>query len=66
MPLYNLKNLDLSLNHITSIKFLKKLFIVSRNLEILYLHDNNINDMTPFLNEKRKIAIKLSILNLKN
>ena len=66
MPLYYLEYLDLSLNLITSIKFLKKLFIVSRNLEILYLHDNKINNITPFLNDKRKIAIKLSILTLKN
>ena len=51
---------------ITSIKFLKKLFIVSRNLEQLYLHDNKISDITPFLNEERKKAIKLSILTLKN
>ena len=66
MPLYNLKNLDLSLNLITSIKFLKKLFIVSRNLKQLYLHHNKISDITPFLNDERKIAIKLSILTLKN
>ena len=66
MPLYNLKNLDLSLNLITSIKFLKKLFIVSRNLKELYLHHNKISDITPFLNDERKIAIKLSILTLKN
>ena len=66
MPLYYLEYLDLSLNLITSIKFLKKLFIVSRNLKILYLHDNKINDITPFLNDERKIAIKLEILTLKN
>ena len=66
MPLYYLENLDLSLNLITSIKFLKKLFIVSRNLKILYLQDNKINDITPFLNDERKIAIKLEILTLKN
>ena len=66
MPLYYLEYLDLSLNLITSIKFLKKLFIVSRNLKILYLQDNKINDITPFLNDERKIAIKLEILTLKN
>ena len=51
---------------ITSIKFLKKLFIVSRYLKNLYLNDNKINDITPFLNDERKIAIKLEILSLKN
>ena len=66
MPLYSLKNLDLSLNLITSIKFLKKSFIVSRDLKNLYLNDNKINDITPFLNDERKIAIKLEILSLKN
>ena len=66
MPLYYLEYLDLSLNLITSIEFLKKLFVVSRNLKVLYLQDNKINDITPFLNEERKIAIKLEILTLKN
>ena len=47
MPLYNLEKLDLSLNLISSIIFLKKLSTKCKNLKILYLHDNKINDITP-------------------
>ena len=66
MPLYYLKNLDLSLNLITNIKFLKNLSNTSK-LESLYLNDNKINNITPFLNDKGMIkAEKLQILTLKN
>ena len=66
MPLYNLKYLDLSLNLITNIKFLKNLSSIS-SLESLYLHDNKINNISPFLNDKGKIRTeKIQILSLKN
>ena len=67
MPLYHLKNLDLSLNFICNIKFMKQLFDTCKNLEILYLHDNKINNISPFLNDKGKIRTeKIQILTLKN
>ena len=67
MPLYHLKNLDLSLNFICNIKFMKQLFDTCKNLEILYLHDNKINNISPFLNNKRElISKKLKTLTLKN
>ena len=68
MPLYNLKILDLSLNIITSIHFLRKLSTICRNLKELYLNDNSIADITPI---KDCINIdfslnKLEVLTLKN
>ena len=67
MPLYHLKNLDLSLNFICNIKFMKQLFDTCKNLEILYLHDNKINNISPFLNDKRELIFtKLNTLTLKN
>ena len=67
MPLYYLTYLDLSLNFIRNIKFVRPLFGVSKNLEILYLHDNEINNISPFLNNKRElISKKLKTLTLKN
>ena len=66
MPLYHLTYLDLSLNLITNIKFLKNLSSI-RSLESLYLHDNKINNMFAFLNDKGKIRTeKIQILTLKN
>ena len=50
MPLYYLEYLDLSLNLISSIIFLKKLSTKCKNLKILYLHDNRINDISPLCN----------------
>ena len=50
MPLYKLETLDLSLNLISSIIFLKKLSNKCKTLKILYLHDNKINDITPLKN----------------
>ena len=52
MPLYYLEYLDLSLNLISSIIFIKKLSIKCQKLKILYLHDNKINDITPLCNYK--------------
>ena len=49
MPLYHLEILDLSLNFITSIKFLKKFAQRCSKLKILYLNDNKINDISPLV-----------------
>ena len=49
MPLYHLEILDLSLNFITSIKFLKKFAQRCSQLKILYLNDNKINDISPLV-----------------
>ena len=82
MPLYKLETLDLSLNLISSIIFLKKLSVKSKNLKVLYLHENKINDITPLYDynngeeekenkeEKKQsgttIFKQLGILTLKN
>ena len=52
MPLYNLELLDLSLNLITNIKFLKKFSERCRHLKTLYLNDNKINDISPLISYK--------------
>ena len=49
MPLFNLKSLDLSLNFITNIKFVEKLFRKSIKLKTLYLNNNQISDISPLL-----------------
>ena len=49
IPLYHLRILDLSLNLITNIKFLKKLSKKSENLQKLYLNDNKIRDLSPLI-----------------
>ena len=49
IPLYHLRLLDLSLNLITNIKFLKKLSKKSENLQKLYLNDNKIRDLSPLI-----------------
>ena len=70
MPLYKLTYLDLSLNFISNINFLKKLAIKCKDLQILYLHDNKINDLTPLMSykndQKELIFEKLGIFTLKN
>ena len=70
MPLYKLTYLDLSLNYISNINFLKKLAIKCKDLQILYLHDNKINDLTPLMSykndQKELIFEKLETLTLKN
>ena len=63
IPLYNLIQLDLSLNYITSIRFLKKMS-KCQNLQQLYLHDNKINDISPI--KGNPFLSKLEILTLKN
>ena len=46
---------------------MKQLFDTCKNLEILYLHDNKINNISPFLNDKRELIFtKLNALTLKN
>ena len=49
MPLYNLEHLDLSLNFIVNIKFLKKMSKKCEFLKTLYLNDNKINDISPLI-----------------
>ena len=70
MPLYKLTYLDLSLNYISNINFVKKLAIKCKDLKILYLHDNKINDLTPLMsykNDQKELTFeKLGILTLKN
>ena len=68
MPLYNLVELDLSLNFITSIRFLKRM-TKFKKLKTLYLNDNKINDISPFekYNEgEETFPSTLEILTLKN
>ena len=69
MPLFHLEILDLSLNLITDIKFLKKLSKKCK-LQKLYLNDNKIMDITPLVNysdknDKELIFKELQILTLK-
>ena len=71
MPLYNLVELDLSLNFITNIKFLKKMTKNWKRLQKLYLNDNKINDISPFEKygideDKKTFPSSLTILSLKN
>ena len=69
MPLYNLEVLDLSLNRITNIKFLKKFSERCRHLKTLYLNDNKINDISPLIiykDGKQIIFEELEFLTLKN
>ena len=70
MPLLHLQILDLSLNLITDIKFLKKLS-KKCNLQKLYLNDNKIMDISPLINysdenDKELIFKELQILTLKH
>ena len=70
MPLYYLETLDLSLNKLTNIVFLRKLSKKCSKLKYLYLNDNKIVDITPFKNfpdENNNISFNnLVVLNLKN
>ena len=71
MPLYNLVELDLSLNFITNIKFLKRMTNKWKRLKKLYLNDNKINDISPFEKygedeDKKTFPSSLTILSLKN
>ena len=82
MPLYNLVELDLALNFITNIKFLKKMTNKWKRLKKLYLNDNKINDISPFEKygedednpfekygedeDKKTFPSSLTILSLKN
>ena len=74
---YHLQLLDLSLNYITNIKFLKKMSKKCKDLQILYLNDNRICDISPLLvcsdpseikenNNKNIIFKELKVLTLKN
>ena len=70
MPLYNLNYLDLSLNFITNIKFLRKISKKWEKLKVLYLNDNKINDISPLItigdNSNIKLILKLEALTLKH
>ena len=70
MPLYNLEFLDLSLNFIVNIKFLKKMTKKWEKLKKLYLNDNKINDISPLVkygeNNGIELNLKLTALTLKN
>ena len=70
MPLYNLIHLDLSLNLIVNIKFLKKMKKKWKKLKTLYLNDNKINDISPLIttgdNNDIKLILELEGLTLKN
>ena len=70
IPLYSLELLDLSLNMITNIKFIKKLSTICKKLKTLYLNDNKINDITPLVKYKEEgnipeLLIELTVLTLK-
>ena len=70
MPLYNLELLDLSLNFINNIKFLKKISKKWKKLIVLYLNDNKLNDISPLVTYDEKngvdLIIKFQALTLKN
>ena len=69
MPLYYLQILDLSLNLITSIKFLTKMSKICEELQKIYLNDNKISDISPLINYSKGqkfIFQKLKAVTLKN
>ena len=70
IPLFKLEVLDLALNRIPSILFLRKLSKKCPELRELYLHDNKIVDITLFKDftdgKNSNIFQKLRILTLKN
>ena len=70
MPLYHLEKLDLSLNFIINIRFLKKMSEICRGLKTLYLNDNKINDISPLVKfkdgEQVELIFNLECLTLKN
>ena len=70
MPLYNLILLDLSLNFIVNIKFLKKITKKWKKLRRLYLNDNKINEISPLIttgdNNDIKLILEIETLTLKN
>ena len=69
MPLYHLDFLNLSVNVISNIKFLKELSKKAKNLKTLYLNDNKINDINPLVKIEENAIIpifNLESLTLKN
>ena len=69
MPLYQLDFLNLSVNVISNIKFLKELSKKAKNLKTLYLNDNKINDIKPLVKIEENAIIpifNLESLTLKN
>ena len=65
MPLYNLELLDLSVNIISNIKFLRKMSKKCKNLQTLYLNDNKINDISSLIKYDENNCI-IPIFNLKS
>ena len=65
MPLYNLELLDLSVNIISNIKFLRKMSKKCKNLQTLYLNDNKINDISSLIKYDENNRI-IPIFNLKS
>ena len=55
MPLNNLNYLDLSLNLIFDIIFLKQMSKICVKLKTLYLHDNKITDISPLLKDNEDL-----------
>ena len=66
MPLNNLNYLDLSLNLIFDIIFLKQMSKTCVKLKTLYLHDNKITDISPLLKDNEDLIFNLETLTLKN
>jgi len=66
MPLNNLNYLDLSLNLIFDIIFLKQMSKICVKLKTLYLHDNKITDISPLLKDNEDLIFNLDTLTLKN
>ena len=70
MPLYNLELLDLSVNFIMNIEFLKKMSKKCKKLRTLFLNDNKIKCISPLVkeggNNNRVPIFNLKYLTLKN
>ena len=66
MTLNNLTYLDLSLNLIFEVIFLKQMSKICVKLKTLYLHDNKITDISPLLKDNEDLIFNLETLTLKN
>ena len=66
MPLYQLRLLDLSLNFITNIKFVKKMSERFTRLETLYLNCNKISDISLLIKNNDIIFPNLKVLTLRS
>ena len=68
IPLYNLEFLDLAMNLITNIRFVKRMSEKCKELKVLYLDNNKINDISPLIkyDEDDIVFPKLECLTLKD